>query len=94
MNLENIKNNRLFCLFLIGCLIFNYPVISLLNHKIFIFGIPLLYVFLFCAWGLIIIAMVFITRIHPKMHYKPVDESKSHLKKSEFPSSLDQGPQC
>jgi hypothetical protein len=91
---ENIKNKRLFCIFFIGCLIFNYPIISLFNHEIFIFGIPLLFVFLFCGWGLIIIAMVFITRIHPKMNYKSADEPKSRPKKSEFPSSLDQGPQC
>jgi hypothetical protein len=94
MTPENIKNKRLFCLFLLGCLIFNYPIISLFNHEIFIFGIPLLFVFLFCAWGLIIIAMIFITRIHPKMHYKPANEPKPCPKKSEFSSSLDQGPQC
>ena len=86
---ENIKNKRLFCLFLLGWLIFNYPIISLFNHELFIFGIPILFVFLFFAWILIIIAMVFITRIHPKTHHK-----KAHEPKPDFPYTSDQGPPC
>jgi hypothetical protein len=91
---EPIKNKRLFCLFLLGCLIFNYPIISLFNHNIFIWGIPLLFVFLFCAWGLIILAMIFITRINPKVHDKQTEKKKSYIKKPDFPYSSDQGPQC
>jgi hypothetical protein len=94
MTPENIKNKRLFCLFLLGCLILNYPIISLFNHEIFIFGIPLLFVFLFCGWSLIIIAMIFITRTHPQMNYKSADEPKSRQKEPGFPSTSDQGPQC
>jgi len=89
MTSENIKNKRLFCLFLLGCLIFNYPIISLFNHELFIFGIPILFVFLFFAWILVIIAMVFITRIHPKMQHK-----KAHEPKPDFPYTSDQGPPC
>jgi TRAP-type C4-dicarboxylate transport system permease small subunit len=94
MTPEPIKNKRLFCLFLLGCLIFNYPIISLFNHEIFVFGIPILFVFLFCGWGLIIIAMVFITRLHPKMHDKKSGEQKSYIKKPDFPYTSDQGPPC
>jgi TRAP-type C4-dicarboxylate transport system permease small subunit len=94
MTPENIKNKRLFCLFLLGCLIFNYPIISLFNHEIFIFGIPLLFVFLFCAWAWVIIAMVFITRIHPKMQHKQTDAPKSHEKEPGFPYTSDKGPPC
>jgi hypothetical protein len=94
MTPENIKNKRLFCLFLLGCLILNYPIISVFNHEIFIFGIPLLFVFLFCGWGLIIVAMIFITRTHPQMNYKSADEPKSRQKEPGFPSTSDQGPQC
>lgn len=94
MTPENIKNKRLFCLFLLGCLIFNYPIISLFNHDIFVFGIPILFVYLFCSWALIIIAMIFITRINPKMQTKPTGKPKSHEKETGFPYSSNQGPRC
>jgi Na+-driven multidrug efflux pump len=89
MTPENIKNKRLFCIFLLGCLIFNYPIISLFNHEVYVFGIPILFVFLFCAWVLMILAMVFITRTHPKMQHK-----KAHESKSDFSNTSDQGPPC
>jgi hypothetical protein len=94
MTPENIKNKRLFCLFLLGCLIFNHPIISLFNHEIFIFGIPLVFVFLFCAWALIIIAMALITRIPPKMHHEQKDALKSHEKEPVLPYTSNQGPSC
>ncbi len=65
MTPENIKNKRLFTLFLLGWLLFNGPILSLFNHEVFIFGIPLLYIFLFSVWGFVIISMILITKIHP-----------------------------
>jgi hypothetical protein len=94
MHPEPIKNKRLFCLFLLGCLIFNFPIISLFNYEIFIFGIPLLFVFLFFAWGMLILAMVFITRINTKKHNKIIEKKKSYIKKPDFPYPSDQGPEC
>lgn len=47
-------NKRLVALFLLGCVLFNYPILSLLNQDILIFGLPLLYVYIFSIWGLLI----------------------------------------
>jgi hypothetical protein len=41
-------------LFLLGCLFFNYPLLALFNVRATVFGIPLLYAYLFAAWGLLI----------------------------------------
>ncbi len=41
---------RLFVLFLGGCLIFNYPLLALFSREQMIRGIPLLYVVIFSAW--------------------------------------------
>ena len=43
-----------------GCLLFNYPLLSLFNIDDRLFGIPLLYAYIFAAWALLIalIAMV------------------------------------
>jgi len=48
------KGPRLLALFLLGCLLFNYPLLALFNVRGTVFGIPLLYAYLFCAWALLI----------------------------------------
>ena len=94
MTPENIKNRRLFSLFLMGCLIVNFPIISLFNYPVFIWGIPVLYIFLFSAWGFLIIAMIFITLTHPKGERKVGDTQKPDQKRFKFPNTSAEGPQC
>ena len=54
----SIKGQRLVALFLCGCLLLNYPILSLFSTRSEILVIPLLYVFVFVAWGLLIALMV------------------------------------
>ena len=54
MTRESKLNKRLVALFLLGCVLFNYPILSLFNLEILIFGLPLLYVYLFGIWCLLI----------------------------------------
>ena len=58
-----IKNQRLVALFLLGCLLFNYPLLSLFNTPAEIFGIPLLYAYIFTIWGLLIALMALVTEV-------------------------------
>jgi hypothetical protein len=48
------RGPRLVGLFLLGCLFFNYPLLALFNVRASVFGIPLLYAYLFAAWALLI----------------------------------------
>jgi len=48
------KGPRLVALFLLGCLLFNYPMLALFNVRGTVLGIPLLYAYLFFAWALLI----------------------------------------
>ena len=48
------RGERLIGLFLLGCLLFNFPLLALFNVQATVFGIPLLYTYLFVAWGLLI----------------------------------------
>jgi len=48
------KGARLVALFLLGCLLFNYPLLALFNVRATVFGIPLLYAYLFAAWALLV----------------------------------------
>ena len=50
----SISGQRLIALFVLGCLLFNYPLLYLFNINYRLFGVPLLYVYAFAAWGLLI----------------------------------------
>jgi hypothetical protein len=58
---ESIKNKRLAGLFLLGCVVFNYPLLSLFNLKRMLYGLPLFYLYVFAAWSLMIILLIIIT---------------------------------
>jgi hypothetical protein len=49
-----ITGQRLAAAFLLGFVLFNYPIISLVNKPGEVFGIPLLYLYIFGVWALLI----------------------------------------
>jgi hypothetical protein len=49
------RGERLVGLFLLGCLLFNFPLLALFNVRASVFGIPVLYAYLFTAWALLIV---------------------------------------
>ena len=50
-------NQWLVPVFLLGCLLFTFPLLSLFNSGDRVFGIPVLYAYLFTAWTLLIALM-------------------------------------
>jgi hypothetical protein len=48
------KGERLVGLFLLGCLLFNFPLLALFNVRGTVFGVPVVYAYLFGAWALLI----------------------------------------
>ncbi|MGB5986597.1 MAG: hypothetical protein WBG37_14930 [Desulfobacterales bacterium] len=62
MGNHHLKYIRLAGLFGLGCLLFSYPLVALFNSPVTIAGIPLLYAYLFLAWGLLIGLAWIITR--------------------------------
>ena len=54
---SSIKGQRLTALFLLGFLLLNYPIVSLFAGTKHLFGIPLLYAYVFFAWALLIACM-------------------------------------
>jgi len=66
MTPELMISRRLFSLFLLGVLLFNYPILSLFNLNAFLFGIPLLYFYMFAVWTVLIVIIVFVTRPREK----------------------------
>jgi hypothetical protein len=51
------KAARLVALCMLGALLFNYPILALFNRPGSVFGVPLLYAWIFGAWAVLIVLM-------------------------------------
>ncbi|WP_420473994.1 hypothetical protein [Noviherbaspirillum sp. ST9] len=60
MNKPNVKGQRMVALFLLGNLLFNYPLLALFNKSETVLGVPLLYVYVFGAWAGLIALLAFV----------------------------------
>jgi hypothetical protein len=64
MNKQQLKDQRLAALFLIGCLLFNYPLLSLFSVEGMIWGVPIFYIYIFTAWAALIGLMAIVIEYH------------------------------
>jgi len=51
------KGQRFVALCMLGMLLFNYPILALFNVSGVLFGVPVLYVYMFVAWAALIALM-------------------------------------
>ena len=56
----SVKGQRLIALFLLGCLLLNYPLFALFGGPTHLLGIPLIHLYVFFAWALLIVLMAFV----------------------------------
>jgi hypothetical protein len=56
----SVKGQRLIALFLLGLLLFDYPLFALFAGPAHVLGIPLVHLYVFFAWGLVIALMAFV----------------------------------
>jgi hypothetical protein len=61
MNQSRLVAQRLVALFLLGCLLFNFPLLALFNRSAEVLGIPLLYAYIFGVWLVLIVLMALAT---------------------------------
>jgi hypothetical protein len=54
------KGQRLIALCMLGMLLFNYPLLALFNVPETLFGVPMLYAYIFIAWAVLIALMAFL----------------------------------
>jgi len=57
MDVARLKEQRLVALFMLGCVLFNYPFLAIFNVPAAVLGIPVLYAYIFVAWALLIALM-------------------------------------
>lgn len=62
-NYDRSKGQQLMVLFLLGCLLFNYPVLLLFSRDGLVWGIPILYVFVFLSWAALVGLMALIIEV-------------------------------
>jgi hypothetical protein len=73
MSHRNLTGQGLVALFVLGWLLFNFPLLALFNDPRTLFGIPLLYAYLFAAWALFICLLAFMVerKTSSKNHPRP-----------------------
>ncbi len=67
---KNIQSERLAGIFLLGCLVFNFPFITLFDRNVIVFGIPLLFLYMFGAWMVLIVLMALASKSTPENRRK------------------------
>lgn len=60
MDRTDLKSQRLVALSILGVLLFNYPVLALFNVAETVFGIPVLYAYIFTTWSLLTAGMAYL----------------------------------
>jgi len=58
---EILKEQRLLGITLLFVCLFNFPILSIVNQSVFIGGIPVLYVYVFVNWAIMIALVAWIT---------------------------------
>jgi hypothetical protein len=54
---DETRGQRFVALCVLGLLLFNYPILALFNVPATLFGVPLLYAYIFIAWAALIVLM-------------------------------------
>ncbi len=74
MNNDRSKNGPLTAIFFLGVLLLTYPILSLFDQPLLLFGIPLLYLYLFAVWTGLIGLIVFVTQGALRHRQSPSDK--------------------
>ena len=57
------KGQRMIALCMLGCVLFNFPILALFNVPGTFFGVPVLYAYIFIAWALLIALMAWVAEM-------------------------------
>ena len=60
MNEFQSKGQRFVALCMLGLLLFNFPILALFNLSGVVFGVPILYAYIFLAWAALIALMAIV----------------------------------
>lgn len=63
---KGVRGPLLLGIFLLGVLLFNFPLLALFNVNTRLWGVPVLYVYLFASWGALIALMYYVIERNQK----------------------------
>jgi hypothetical protein len=61
MKRSDVTGQRLVAIFLMGCVLLDYPILSLFARPVELAGVPLLFAYVFAAWVVLIVLMALVT---------------------------------
>lgn len=61
MKRSDVTGQRLVAIFLMGCVLLNYPILALFARPVELAGIPLLFAWVFAAWVVLIVLVAVVT---------------------------------
>ena len=67
MNRPGAVAERLLALFALGLVLFNPPLLSVFSVEATLFGIPILFIYIFASWGVLIALVALIVNRHGTM---------------------------
>lgn len=59
---EPMRTSRLAALAVLAFVLFNYPLLAVFDSPTRVFGVPLLWVYLFSGWALVLALVAWVTR--------------------------------
>ena len=57
------RGQRMIALCMLGFVLFNFPILALFNVPGTLFGVPMLYAYMFIAWALLIALMAWVAEM-------------------------------
>ncbi len=71
------KTGRLVGIFLLGFWLFSFPILTIFNIDAKAFGITVFYLYLFCAWIILVGLMALVSRLRPAPFFGLPSSSES-----------------
>lgn len=62
MKRKTITSQQLILIFVVGCLLLNYPLLSIFSHARLLAGIPVLFLYVFTVWLLLLLLTAIVLR--------------------------------
>ncbi len=59
---DSLRNARMVAVAALGLLLFNFPLLALFDVDVRVLGVPLLWVYLFAVWALVIAVVAWVVR--------------------------------
>ncbi len=66
-------------IFMLGCVLFSNPLLALFNYKVLVLGVPLLFLYIFAAWLLLILLVIRVAKIKPRSDLIRRSQDTEHL---------------